>query len=100
MNFLEEHGISDLFSAVVVMEDARSKPDPEPVRVALDRLDVENAWMIGDTPDDVRAARAAGVLPVGVVAPADDPEAARHTLLTAGASWVVRRISELEELLP
>ena len=42
------------------MEDAPPKPDPQPVRLALARLGVERAWLVGDTPDDMRAARAAG----------------------------------------
>jgi len=56
--FLEREGIADLFQAVVCMEDAARKPDPAPVRLALARLGVRRAWMIGNTPDDVRAAAA------------------------------------------
>lgn len=63
--FLDERGIRDLFDAVVVMEDAPAKPDPAPVRLALSRLGVRLAWMVGDTPDDIRAARGAAVLPLG-----------------------------------
>ena len=32
--FLAEHGISGIFSAVVVLDDAPSKPDPAPVKKA------------------------------------------------------------------
>ncbi len=42
------------------MEDATPKPDPAPVRLALERLGVATAWMLGDTPDDLAAARGAG----------------------------------------
>jgi len=97
--FLDDHGLSDLFSSVVTMEDAPSKPDPAPVRLAMERLGVRHAWMVGDTPDDLRAARAAGVLPVGVPAPGDDPEAARTTLLAAGAAFVLDTPDDLEEVL-
>ncbi len=72
--FLERTGIAGCFRTVVTMEDAPIKPDPTPVRLALERLGVATAWMVGDTPDDTRAARGAGVLPMGVVAPGDDPE--------------------------
>ena len=41
-----------LFPTVVTMEDAPLKPDPAPVRLALERLGVATAWMLGDTPDD------------------------------------------------
>jgi len=61
--------LEPLFEVVVTAEDsARHKPDPEPIRVALTRLDVRpaDAVYVGDSPFDVRAARAAGVAAVAV----------------------------------
>jgi len=98
--FLGEHEISDVFATVVAMEDAPIKPDPAPVRLALERLGVRHAWMIGDTPDDIRAARAASVLPLGIVAPGDDPELARAALADAGAARILDCLDQLQELLP
>lgn len=97
---LREQGIADLFDVVVCMHDAPRKPDPAPVLLALERLGAERAWMIGDTPDDVRAARAAGVVPVGIVAPGEEPRGAAQALAAAGAGRVLGRLQELEELLP
>jgi pyrophosphatase PpaX len=54
---------------VVAAEDTeRHKPDPEPILLALDRLDADpaDAAYVGDSPFDVRAARAAGVHAVAV----------------------------------
>lgn len=98
--FLRHHEIADLFAAVVVMQDAPLKPDPAPVRLALRRLGVERAWMVGDTPDDVRAARAAGVVPLGVVGPGEDAEATAAALLAAGAARVLPDLGALEAMLP
>jgi len=99
--FLERAGIARHFATLVCREDAPAlKPDPAPVRAALARLKVRRAWMVGDTPDDVRAARAAGVVPLGVVAPGDDRAAAERTLLAAGAARVLNRLDDLESLLP
>ncbi|WP_258358488.1 HAD family hydrolase [Moorella sulfitireducens (nom. illeg.)] len=59
--------LEDFFSVVVTMEDVRShKPDPEPVRrgVELLRLAPDRVAMIGDSPHDILAARAAGVTSV------------------------------------
>ena len=54
--------------------------------------------MIGDTVDDVRAARRADVLALGFTnRPSPDGVDA---LLRAGAGRVLARIDELEELLP
>jgi histidinol-phosphate aminotransferase len=98
--FLERAGIAHLFGTVVAMEDAPPKPDPAPVRLALERLGVRRAWMIGDTPDDVRAATQAGVLPLAVVAPGDEPSPAMAALRDAGAARVLGRLTDLLELLP
>ncbi len=98
--FLRENGLDGLFETLVCMEDAKWKPDPAPVLLALERMAVRFAWMIGDTRDDVTAARAAGVVPLAIVAPGDDPERTSPILTKAGAARVLRTLSELEELLP
>ena len=56
--------------------------------------------MVGDTPDDIRAARAAAVLPIGIVAPGDDPDLARSALADAGAARILTTVNELLEILP
>lgn len=49
-------------------EVRRAKPDPESVREAIRRLEVDPAatLFVGDGPNDVRAARGAGAIAVGV----------------------------------
>ncbi len=100
LRFLEAHDLSKLFKTVVCMEDAPAKPDPAPVKLALERLGVERAWMLGDAPDDVRAARAAGVLPLGKVAPGDDSDTLVRALHAAGAGRVIHDFDELERMWP
>jgi HAD superfamily hydrolase (TIGR01548 family) len=95
--FLKEKGVADRLSSLVCLEDAPQKPDPSPVRLALERLGIERAWMVGDTPDDLTAARRAGVLPLGVAGPGGgDPGA----LAAAGAARVLSNLDELQELMP
>ena len=53
--------------------------------------------MVGDTPDDVLAARAAGVLPLAVRA-AGIPSSRSLPLLKAGAARVLDRWDELLEV--
>ena len=98
--FLEKEGLTDLFQAVVCMEDGPLKPDPAPVRTAVSRLGVERAWMVGDTPDDIRAAAGAGVVPIGIVAPGPDPAASAAALREAGAATVLAAVDDLMELIP
>ena len=95
--FLREQGIRGCFSAVVCREDGPLKPDPAPVRMAIEHLKVNTAWMLGDTPDDVCAAVAARVVPVGVVPPGAG-EGIRAALLASGAARVVDGNSNFEGL--
>ena len=97
--FLHDNGIRDLFAALVCMEDAELKPSPMPVRLALGHLGVTRAWMLGDTPDDLVAARAAGVVPVGVAPPGELLESAKTTLIEAGAACVLEKTEQLMEKL-
>ncbi|MCG8406584.1 MAG: aminotransferase class I/II-fold pyridoxal phosphate-dependent enzyme [Phycisphaerales bacterium] len=97
--FLREHNIRHVFSSVVCMEDGPAKPDPAPVRIALRRLGVDRAWLIGDTPDDVVAARSAGVVPIGIRAPGDG-DVSSQALIDSGAACVLNRLEELERLMP
>jgi phosphoglycolate phosphatase len=62
-------GLERIFGAVVCGgETERRKPDPEPLLVALDRLGVApaEAAYVGDSPEDVSMAKAAGVFAVGI----------------------------------
>ena len=99
LRFLDRFGLTDLFGTVVTVDDAAAKPDPAPVRLALDRLQVETAWMVGDTPDDARAARAGGVLPLGILPPAAVDAVDPGVLVDAGCARVLSNLNELEELL-
>lgn len=101
--FLERHGLAELFRATVCLEDGPTKPRPEPVAAALARLSVTRAWMIGDTPDDVAAARAACVVPLCILGQSEraaDPEGSTRALLASGAARVLDSLAELEALLP
>ena len=86
--FLREQGVRGCFSAVVCREDGPLKPDPAPVRIALERLEARTAWMLGDTPDDLRAAAGAGVVPVGIVPPGGG-DTVWAALEAAGAARIV-----------
>jgi phosphoglycolate phosphatase len=66
---VEALGLGSFFGAVVCGgETARRKPDPEPLLLALERLSLtpgETAY-VGDSPEDVAMAKAAGAFAVGV----------------------------------
>ncbi|MSP23651.1 MAG: TIGR01548 family HAD-type hydrolase [Myxococcales bacterium] len=87
--FLARFELAPLFKTLVCMEDAPLKPSPEPVLRALALLNVSSAWLVGDTRDDVLAARAAGVVPLGYNG---------DGLVAAGAGRLLSTLDELERL--
>jgi pyrophosphatase PpaX len=61
--------LEEQFEVVIAHEDTeRHKPDPDPVLEALSRLDTTppEAAYVGDSPFDIRAAKAAGAFAVAV----------------------------------
>lgn len=59
-----EMGLSDYFDYIHGWrEGLKHKPDPEPIQIALDKLGTrpEDSLVVGDTEQDVLAAKAAGV---------------------------------------
>ncbi|GAB4253581.1 MAG: hypothetical protein Kow00129_14670 [Thermoleophilia bacterium] len=90
--------IEPYFSVTVCAEDTvRNKPDPEPLLYALERLRVapEEAVYVGDSPFDVRAARAAGIPSVGVGWGVFDP----HVVAAEGPDRMVNTMDELRHVL-
>ena len=68
--FLAQYDLGNLFYAVITRDDVRRlKPHPMPVAKAAEKLGVPVAQcvMVGDTEVDVRSAKAAGALAVGVL---------------------------------
>lgn len=66
---LARAGLADLVDVIVASDDVSPpKPDPAPVRAALLALDAtpDQALMIGDSPHDLAAGRAAGTRTVAV----------------------------------
>ena len=95
---LDALGIRDLFKVVVCAEDARrKKPHPEALMLALDQIDTstDQAVYVGDSPEDIRMARDAGVFSIAI--PGAYPN--REALAAAGADLTVASISEAARFL-
>ena len=90
-------GIGELFHAVVdASGHERPKPDPEVFLIALGklRLQPDQCWIIEDSVNGLRAAKAAGCFSAAITTTFE-----RDTLVTAGADIVVDSFSELRTLL-
>ena len=70
IDLLKHFGLINYFSTLVGSEDVKNhKPHPEPIYLALKRLNVSkssNIYMIGDTCMDMLSAQKAGICGVGV----------------------------------
>lgn len=99
---MERTAVDRFVQVLITAEDVvRHKPDPEPLHVALARLGTlaEGAVMIGDSANDVHAAKAAGT---GSILFA--PEAHRafydfDELVATGAGHVCTSFAEIRDLL-
>lgn len=95
---LVAHGVHEHFEHVVFGDDTeRRKPHPDPLHLCLSRLAVapEHAVYVGDSPEDVQMARAAGVWAVAVRGAYPNVAA----LEAAGANAIAADLTEAMRLL-
>lgn len=99
---IEKLGIKNLFGAILAKEDvAKTKPDPEIVYLAMQKLGVlsTETIIIGDSGKDIQAGKAAGVETI-LYYPAHHHKL--HTeaeMLELGADHMLRDFQELRTLL-
>jgi phosphoglycolate phosphatase len=87
-------GIANQIDLIVGADTASNmKPNPDPIIFALKQFkaDPSRTVMVGDTADDIQAARAAGVIPCGVTY----GFGTRQDLVDAGAEIIIEDITEL-----
>jgi len=99
---LRRHDSGEHIKVLVALEDMgeHQKPHPNGLELAKQKLAVHRAIYLGDTVDDMKAAKAAGMRAVGVLAPQAQQDKGMETLLIAeGASSVLRSINQLKEVL-
>lgn len=98
---LDRYAAGVRFHPVVCHDDVqRSKPDPEGLFKVGVHYPGRKMWYVGDTVDDARCAKAAGVTFIGV-APFDapDPQELTALLKAEDAVAVLSDINELERVL-
>lgn len=100
IELLEHMGLMSYFDVLIGREDVENpKPHPEPILKALSKLqsDKKRYWMIGDTPMDILAAKAANINSVAVTCGyADKAILSEHTdNLSTSALEAVKFITQL-----
>ena len=95
---LREFRLTRLFSARVCSGDTlKKKPHPEPLRLALQQMELEAACCVyvGDAPQDVEMARRAGVRAIGVLGPFPTEKRLR----AARPEFLIGSLEELPDVL-
>jgi phosphoglycolate phosphatase-like HAD superfamily hydrolase len=95
-SFLSREELQELLTVVVTRDSSqRLKPHPQPVRDAAEKLDVDvtRCALVGDTRVDIRAAKAAGALAIGVLSGFGE----RKDLVQA--DLILEDVTELEQWL-
>jgi len=95
--FMDRFNLHKYFQSSVCMEDTpKPKPDAGPCLKALMDLNVKNAIMIGDTPDDIVSANLAKIGAIGaLVVPGSNKELSRDAIYNAGAMHIMSDINEI-----
>ena len=95
---LKKFGVDDMFDVVVAMEDyppEKAKPDGYPIELALEKLGTRETVYVGDSVDDITAAKRAGVKPIGCIPSGVRASQLKDLLLRHGAKKVLDNISEI-----
>ena len=99
---LERTGLAELLPIRVFGDDLPvHKPDPAPMRLALQMLDLEDrpeaAAYVGDAPTDMRMAAAAGSRPIGITSVLGDPDELRAAgaleIAPSVAAWAAAHLA-------
>jgi histidinol-phosphate aminotransferase len=104
---LRDHGLLDRVRCVVgpsASANLSLESSEAPIAEAVQRLAAERVWALCGAPQEVRAARSAGALPLAIRGE-DSPEegnsgADDESLLATGAARVLRRLETFGMLLP
>ncbi|RKY11220.1 MAG: hypothetical protein DRP82_07715 [Planctomycetota bacterium] len=94
-------GLHHFFKVWVCLEDTpqdKRKPHPFGLLLALARLGVTKGAYVGDTPDDMRCAKAAGLAAIAVLPPYAS-NSYKKALIDAGADVVIDSVNRLPQIL-
>ncbi|MFA6990159.1 MAG: aminotransferase class I/II-fold pyridoxal phosphate-dependent enzyme [Candidatus Gastranaerophilaceae bacterium] len=99
---LKNFGVSDLFEPVITMDDLpfnRQKPFPDGINTIIDIVNPQKVYYLGDTPDDMTAAKSANVEGIGILPPHDKSLELKKLLQDKGAVVVLESTEKIFEYI-
>lgn len=100
---LKKFDLEALFDVVIAMEDyppQKAKPDPYPINLALEKMGKSNAIYVGDSVDDMIAAKRANVRPIGCISPGVSVGQLKDLLIKNGATTILDDVNDIVHALP
>ena len=99
---LKKFGTSNLFDVIIAMEDypaEKAKPDPYPINLALKKIPKAKAIYVGDSVDDILAAKRANIKPIGCIPPGVSADQLKDLLIKNGAEKVLYNINNINQAI-
>lgn len=99
---LRKFEVENLFDVLVTMEDyppEKAKPDPYSINLALIKIGKTEAIYVGDSVDDINAAKRANIKPVGCIPPGIPATQLKELLMKQGAKIILDDINAINEAL-
>ena len=88
------------FMSVISMEDTpNKKPAPDGLILAMNKIRTKSAVYVGDSIDDLHAARAANIEFIGVIAPGCDRARCRAVLKDNGAKVILENVNQIVKVV-
>jgi HAD superfamily phosphatase len=99
---LERFLVKSYFKTIITMDDVpldKGKPDPFGICLALKNLGESGGYYLGDTADDMIAAKRAGLKAIGVFHGMGDFSVQKSLLISQGADKVIENVNQIKEIL-
>ncbi len=99
---LKHFGIDHLFNPVITMDDLpsdRQKPYPDGILKIIEIARPTETFYLGDTPDDMMAAKSAKVKAIGILPPQDKSENLKKLMLNHQAMVILEDTNKITEYM-
>lgn len=99
---LDRFGMAKYFPVIVAMEDVppeKAKPSPFGLLKAMGLLGCGRGYYAGDTVDDMRSAKAAGIRSIGILPPQDKSLYLKGQLCDSGAETVISDVNNISGIV-
>lgn len=99
---LEKNNIKDYFYPIITMDDLpldKQKPSPLGLEVIKEKIITDKIYYLGDTQDDMKCAKSAQVVGVGVLPPQDKSDDLRNRLNLEQPMVILEKAMDLKEFL-